>query len=60
MPLEKEVRTRPGDDDWDLYIKWLYDKENHGVVQVIHDYCDWDHVCRTRLGNDAETRFLEH
>jgi hypothetical protein len=60
MPLETEVRTRPGDDDWDLYIKWLYDKETHGVAQVIHYHCDWDCVYQTRLENDAKTRFMEH
>jgi hypothetical protein len=60
MPLEREVRTRPGDDDWDLYIQWLYDKENHGVVQVFHYHCGWDRVYQNRLENDAKTRFMEH
>lgn len=29
------VRVRPGDDDWDSFIHWLYAPDLHGALQMV-------------------------
>lgn len=48
MSPQEHVKVRPGDGCWDWYIQWLYDRENHGIEQIIHDQAEVGAIYRQR------------
>lgn len=58
MPPIHHVKVRPGDEDWDAFIQWLYNRENHGIEQMMQTFVGPREVIYQRGLEALEGRFL--
>jgi hypothetical protein len=58
LPNSKYVKVKPGDADWDCFVQWLYNSENHGIDQAINIHWNDDRICEARKVEAIEGRFL--
>lgn len=58
MPRPENVKVRPGDAEWDLFVQWLYHRDHHGIDTVINHGGRDIGIVRERRRGDMEFRFL--
>jgi hypothetical protein len=58
MPYPRQVRVRPGDDDWDAYIQWLYNRFVHGLDHITRQHNTAEEVFENRFAEDRAGRFM--